>query len=154
MEQPHDDWSPHLLFLPPPPHTHTHSHALMCTSCTQVLIFALYKKEAARLEGFLQYKGYNVRAIHGDLSQVRCVQEVRACVCVCVCVRVLCACVDLARAFVLLRKWRSGGAVVFSSSSLHTRSRVSTPPVYTSVVAFFRASEAVFCTTLRAGRCH
>lgn len=36
----------------------------------RLLIFALYKKEAARLETFLQRKGYaSCRAIHGDLSQ-------------------------------------------------------------------------------------
>ncbi|KAM3159643.1 ATP-dependent RNA helicase DBP3 [Lachancea thermotolerans] len=35
----------------------------------KVLIFALYKKEAARVERNLKYNGYNVAAIHGDLSQ-------------------------------------------------------------------------------------
>ncbi|SCU93629.1 LANO_0E04390g1_1 [Lachancea nothofagi CBS 11611] len=35
----------------------------------KVLIFALYKKEAARVERNLQYNGYKVAAIHGDLSQ-------------------------------------------------------------------------------------
>lgn len=35
----------------------------------KVLIFALYKKEASRVERNLQYNGYNVAAIHGDLSQ-------------------------------------------------------------------------------------
>jgi ATP-dependent RNA helicase DBP3 len=35
----------------------------------RILIFALYKKEAARLEQFLKGKGYKVGAIHGDLSQ-------------------------------------------------------------------------------------
>ncbi|KAJ3047490.1 RNA-dependent ATPase [Rhizophlyctis rosea] len=35
----------------------------------RILIFALYKKEAARLEGFLKRNGYNVGAIHGDLGQ-------------------------------------------------------------------------------------
>ena len=35
----------------------------------RILIFALYKKEAARLEGFLKRQGYKVGAIHGDLSQ-------------------------------------------------------------------------------------
>lgn len=33
------------------------------------MIFALYKKEAARVERNLKYNGYNVAAIHGDLSQ-------------------------------------------------------------------------------------
>lgn len=35
----------------------------------KVLIFCLYKKEAARVERNLQYNGYKVSAIHGDLSQ-------------------------------------------------------------------------------------
>ncbi|AAS53292.1 AFL080Wp [Eremothecium gossypii ATCC 10895] len=35
----------------------------------KVLIFALYKKEASRVERNLKYNGYNVAAIHGDLSQ-------------------------------------------------------------------------------------
>ncbi|KAK9451535.1 ATP-dependent RNA helicase dbp3 [Limtongia smithiae] len=37
----------------------------------KILIFALYKKEAVRVERFLQGRGYNVAAIHGDLSQVQ-----------------------------------------------------------------------------------
>tara|TARA_B110000090_G_C13384622_1_gene447204 strand:- start:1567 stop:2889 length:1323 start_codon:yes stop_codon:yes gene_type:complete len=35
----------------------------------RILVFALYKKEASRLEAFLQQKGYNCCAIHGDKSQ-------------------------------------------------------------------------------------
>lgn len=35
----------------------------------KVLIFALYKKEASRVENNLRYHGYDVAAIHGDLSQ-------------------------------------------------------------------------------------
>lgn len=35
----------------------------------RVLIFALYKKEAGRLENLLKRNGYNVGAIHGDLTQ-------------------------------------------------------------------------------------
>ena len=35
----------------------------------KVLIFALYKKEASRVERNLQYNGYKVAAIHGDLTQ-------------------------------------------------------------------------------------
>ncbi len=35
----------------------------------RVLIFALYKKEAARLEQIIKRNGYNAGAIHGDLSQ-------------------------------------------------------------------------------------
>ncbi|KAI0218497.1 RNA-dependent ATPase [Massospora cicadina] len=37
----------------------------------RVIIFALYKKEAVRIENNLRYKGYTVRAIHGDLSQAQ-----------------------------------------------------------------------------------
>ncbi|KZW02094.1 DEAD-domain-containing protein [Exidia glandulosa HHB12029] len=36
---------------------------------TRVLVFALYKKEAARVESTLRYKGYSVGALHGDLNQ-------------------------------------------------------------------------------------
>lgn len=35
----------------------------------KVLIFALYKKEATRIEGLLKRNRYNVAAIHGDLTQ-------------------------------------------------------------------------------------
>jgi ATP-dependent RNA helicase DBP3 len=35
----------------------------------KVLVFALYKKEAARLEGFLRDQGYDVGCIQGDLGQ-------------------------------------------------------------------------------------
>ena len=35
----------------------------------RVLIFALYKKEAARIESFLRSRGFSVAAIHGDMSQ-------------------------------------------------------------------------------------
>ena len=35
----------------------------------RVLVFALYKKEAARIETFLKGKGYNAIAIQGDMSQ-------------------------------------------------------------------------------------
>lgn len=37
----------------------------------KVLIFALYKKEAARVERDLHYHGYDVAALHGDLSQAQ-----------------------------------------------------------------------------------
>ncbi|KAK9315411.1 P-loop containing nucleoside triphosphate hydrolase protein [Lipomyces starkeyi] len=37
----------------------------------KILIFALYKKEAARVERSLQSKGYKIVAIHGDLSQAQ-----------------------------------------------------------------------------------
>ncbi|ODQ50142.1 RNA helicase [Saitoella complicata NRRL Y-17804] len=35
----------------------------------RILIFALYKKEASRVENDLKYKGFNVAAIHGDMQQ-------------------------------------------------------------------------------------
>jgi len=35
----------------------------------RILVFALYKKEAMRVEGFLRSKGFRVGGIHGDLSQ-------------------------------------------------------------------------------------
>ena len=35
----------------------------------RILVFCLYKKEATRVEGFLQRKGINVGGIHGDLRQ-------------------------------------------------------------------------------------
>ncbi|TPX69140.1 hypothetical protein SpCBS45565_g02639 [Spizellomyces sp. 'palustris'] len=35
----------------------------------RILIFALYKKEAARLEAFVRRNGFKVAAIHGDLGQ-------------------------------------------------------------------------------------
>ena len=41
------------------------------TQANRVLIFALYKKEAARIEQFLHQRGHNVAGIHGDLSQER-----------------------------------------------------------------------------------
>lgn len=37
----------------------------------RVLIFALYKKEAARLEQFLQRNQYDAVAVHGDKGQAR-----------------------------------------------------------------------------------
>jgi ATP-dependent RNA helicase DBP3 len=35
----------------------------------RILVFALYKKEATRVEGFIRSKGFRVVGIHGDLSQ-------------------------------------------------------------------------------------
>jgi ATP-dependent RNA helicase DBP3 len=35
----------------------------------RILVFALYKKEAMRIEGFIRSKGFRVAGIHGDLSQ-------------------------------------------------------------------------------------
>lgn len=37
----------------------------------RILIFALYKKEATRVENFIRAKGFRVAGIHGDLSQVQ-----------------------------------------------------------------------------------
>ncbi|KAJ3751159.1 DEAD-domain-containing protein [Lentinula detonsa] len=36
---------------------------------SRILIFALYKAEASRVEGMLRREGYSVGALHGDLSQ-------------------------------------------------------------------------------------
>ena len=36
---------------------------------TRILIFALYKKEADRVESMLRSKGFSVGGLHGDLSQ-------------------------------------------------------------------------------------
>ena len=35
----------------------------------RILVFVLYKKEAARVENTLQRRGYSVGGIHGDLNQ-------------------------------------------------------------------------------------
>jgi ATP-dependent RNA helicase DBP3 len=36
---------------------------------SRILIFALYKKEASRVEAMLRKQGYSVGALHGDMSQ-------------------------------------------------------------------------------------
>ena len=36
---------------------------------TRILIFALYKKEADRVENMLRSKGFSVGGLHGDMSQ-------------------------------------------------------------------------------------
>lgn len=36
---------------------------------TRILVFALYKKEAARVEGVVSRAGYTVGALHGDMAQ-------------------------------------------------------------------------------------
>ncbi len=46
------------------------------TRKNRILIFALYKKEAARLEIALKRQGYTVAAIHGDLSQAQRTQAI------------------------------------------------------------------------------
>jgi ATP-dependent RNA helicase DBP3 len=35
----------------------------------RILIFALYKKEATRIENFIRGRGYHIAGIHGDMSQ-------------------------------------------------------------------------------------
>ena len=35
----------------------------------RILVFALYKKEAQRVESMLQSKGFSVGGLHGDMSQ-------------------------------------------------------------------------------------
>jgi ATP-dependent RNA helicase DBP3 len=37
----------------------------------RILVFCLYKKEAARIENFIHNKGFNVVGIHGDLAQAK-----------------------------------------------------------------------------------
>jgi ATP-dependent RNA helicase DBP3 len=44
----------------------------------RILVFALYKKEAARLEGFLAKNGFNCGAIHGDKGQNFRIQALQA----------------------------------------------------------------------------
>lgn len=41
-----------------------------------MLVFALYKREAARLEQFLQRNNYDAVAVHGDKGQVRCFNKI------------------------------------------------------------------------------
>ncbi|KAG7927554.1 hypothetical protein KL925_001912 [Ogataea polymorpha] len=43
----------------------------------KLLIFALYKKEAARVEKTLTYKGFSVAALHGDLNQAQRTQALQ-----------------------------------------------------------------------------
>lgn len=38
-------------------------------SDARILVFALYKKEASRVEDMLRRQGYSVGALHGDMSQ-------------------------------------------------------------------------------------
>jgi ATP-dependent RNA helicase DBP3 len=44
----------------------------------RILVFALYKKEASRVEGMLKTKGYSVEAIHGDMSQTARIAALQA----------------------------------------------------------------------------
>lgn len=44
----------------------------------RILVFALYKKEASRLEEFIRRKGFPVAGIHGDLSQSKRMESLDA----------------------------------------------------------------------------
>ncbi|KAF3310784.1 RNA-dependent ATPase [Orbilia oligospora] len=48
---------------------HAHQRSSPNAKNDRILVFALYKKEAARLENFLRAKGIKVGGIHGDLNQ-------------------------------------------------------------------------------------
>lgn len=48
---------------------HLKAHPSSASSPTRILVFALYKKEAQRLEGTIRRAGYTVAGLHGDLSQ-------------------------------------------------------------------------------------
>ena len=58
--------SPRLLF-----HLRQHlkAHPSSAAAPTRILAFALYKKEAQRLEQTIRRAGYSVAGLHGDLSQ-------------------------------------------------------------------------------------
>ena len=49
--------------------THLKAHPSTVASPTRILVFALYKKEAQRLESTIRRANYNVGALHGDLGQ-------------------------------------------------------------------------------------
>lgn len=44
----------------------------------RIIVFALYKKEATRVEGFIRSKGFRVAGIHGDLSQEQRIRSLDA----------------------------------------------------------------------------
>ncbi|KAK4683626.1 ATP-dependent RNA helicase DBP3, partial [Tremellales sp. Uapishka_1] len=48
---------------------HLTAHPSSDAAPTRILVFALYKKEAQRLEGTIRRAGYNVGALHGDMDQ-------------------------------------------------------------------------------------
>ncbi|EIW72283.1 hypothetical protein TREMEDRAFT_41622 [Tremella mesenterica DSM 1558] len=48
---------------------HLKAHPSTLKAPTRILVFALYKKEAQRLESTLRRNGYNVGALHGDMGQ-------------------------------------------------------------------------------------
>ena len=49
--------------------SHLKSFPSTSASPTRILVFALYKKEAQRLESTIKRAGYNVGALHGDMGQ-------------------------------------------------------------------------------------
>ena len=49
--------------------SHMKSHPSSKSSPTRILVFALYKKEAQRIEVTIGRAGYKVAGLHGDLSQ-------------------------------------------------------------------------------------
>lgn len=49
--------------------THLKSHPSTPTSPTRILVFALYKKEASRLEYTIRKNKYRVEGLHGDMGQ-------------------------------------------------------------------------------------
>jgi len=48
---------------------HVKAHPSTPSHPTRILVFALYKKEAQRLEQTIRRAGYTVAGLHGDLSQ-------------------------------------------------------------------------------------
>jgi hypothetical protein len=48
---------------------HLRAHPSSSAAPTRILVFALYKKEAQRLESTIRRAGYNVGALHGDMGQ-------------------------------------------------------------------------------------
>jgi ATP-dependent RNA helicase DBP3 len=48
---------------------HLKTHPSSAAAPTRILAFALYKKEAQRLEQTIRRAGYSVAGLHGDLSQ-------------------------------------------------------------------------------------
>jgi ATP-dependent RNA helicase DBP3 len=45
------------------------AHPSSAAAPTRILVFALYKKEAQRLEATIKRSGFSVMGLHGDLSQ-------------------------------------------------------------------------------------
>ena len=49
--------------------SHLAAHPSSAAAPTRILVFALYKKEAQRLEYTIRRSGYSIAGLHGDLSQ-------------------------------------------------------------------------------------